>query len=297
MCPPPSEPTPIEWAAYCWDIGSLQQGNFGWARAGAFTLKSLANGLREGETPSLTSGGDIDVVLTQMQEDLHQGRVVSLGIEAPCFLPGADSLKTMGKGRDGEGSRACFAPAGCSVSLFGLQQLAYGLSHLRPHLNRISVRWEEREALGRGDLQVWEAFVSGPAHSRGGTHATDALTGVVAFCHELAGLPWEQLPVPAFRPGMDLSLIAVAARWAGLPEDSERWTMAPKVIRPAKPHHDFQNLLEPYLLRFGHTFSSVTLAPAGMRHVAEQMAQALKGARGPITDAELYPDLPSGALL
>lgn len=286
-----------EWAAYCWDIGSHLRGNFGWARAGNFTMGSLAAGLREEETPALASGVDLGEVLGHMEDDLRRGRVVSLGIEAPCFLPGADSLRDLGRGRTGEGSRACFAPAGCSVSLFGLQQLAYGLSQLRRYFKRISVRWEERDALGPGDLQVWEAFVSGPAHSRGGNHATDALTGVVAFCHEFAGMPGAQLDVPVFRPGVDLSLIAVAAQWAGVEGNDDLWGAGPKVIRPAQPHHDFQNQLEPYIQKFGHTFSFVTLAQAGRRWLATQMALALSGGRGPISDDELYPDLPPGALL
>ena len=58
---------------------------------------------------------------------------------------------------------------------------------------------------------------------------------------------------------------------------------------------EFPDLIEPYLERFGHTFSPMMVPSERVNYLVDQMKKALAGNRGPITDEELEVDIPDGA--
>lgn len=60
---------------------------------------------------------------------------------------------------------------------------------------------------------------------------------------------------------------------------------------------DFNKILEEYIERFGHTFSTITLAKDRKPKVSKQMKLALAGKRGAITEKEANGDIPDNALI
>lgn len=61
---------------------------------------------------------------------------------------------------------------------------------------------------------------------------------------------------------------------------------------------NFSDLLDSYIAKFGHTFTSFGIRPGKQEEkVKELMIQALEGKRGKITDKDLGIDLPEGALI
>jgi hypothetical protein len=148
------------------DVGSIAQGNFGWAGQ-----------LTGGGNPE---GTDIDELWQQVAQALQPGAHVALGFECPLFVPLATQAQMLGRARDGEGSRPWSVNAGCSTMALGLVQLIYVLERIRSRFPDLPayVSWSQF-AQGAGGLLIWEAFVSGP--SKSGSHVGDARLAVQAF--------------------------------------------------------------------------------------------------------------------
>jgi hypothetical protein len=81
-------------SVYCTDVGSIKQGNCGWARA---------------EVPTRTvdrdrgGGTEIAELVNAISDDLASGVPVALGFECPVFVPVPQRL---GAARPGEGGRS-----------------------------------------------------------------------------------------------------------------------------------------------------------------------------------------------
>lgn len=144
---------------YCADVGSVkaEPSRFGWARA-----------VKHGGAPSVKGGTQIDILLKLLEDDIRKGEAVTLGIESPLFLPVPSTSAGLSAGRKREGDRSCFAPAGGYVALLGLHELAFLLSQLRARAATLAVTldWESWRPVSGAPLLLWEAFVSGSAHTK-----------------------------------------------------------------------------------------------------------------------------------
>lgn len=196
-------------AVYCADVGSIKQGNFGWARA---------------EWPACElerhrGGTEIVELVDAVAEDLDAGIPVALGFECPLFVPVPKDPFRLGAARPGEGSRSWSAGAGTGALATGLVQAAWVLGELRQRRpdDHLHLDWPTFEADGTG-LFLWEAFVTDKAKAE--THVDDAIVAVACFTSALPD-PRSASLVTAERP---LSLVGAAALWAG-------WTADPEVIR------------------------------------------------------------------
>lgn len=206
---------------YAIDVGSTLSGKkgtaFAWARvppAGGVPLASQ----------------DLRALLDAITGDLHAGRHVALGFEAPLFIPVPDDETKLSRARAGEKNGAWSAPAGGYVATLALHQSAWLLRELRlryPEGCAISVdptRWSQRDG-ERSLLFCWEAFVAGPAH-RG--HRRDAATAATYFQARQGML---ESAVAAENP---LSLLGAAVLWSGWSTDVG-WLHRPAVVlRPGE---------------------------------------------------------------
>lgn len=191
----------------CADVGSVSNGNFGWADSDGF----------EGNKPS----GLVDRAAVA----LAAGRPIALGFECPLFVPLPEAEDQLGKARIGEGSRAWSAGAGCGALATGLVQATWILSELRKQCHpscRSHLAWDEFEAAGCG-LLVWEAFVSGA--SKGYGHIADARLAIEAFAKRL---PQPETEVRATNP---ISLAGFALLRAGWPVGFEALNLPCLVIK------------------------------------------------------------------
>lgn len=193
---------------YCADIGSIPQGNFGWAK---------------GESGKITHrGSSIADLAIQVTENLQERRPVSLGFECPLYLPLRTDVEKMRQAREGEGNRAWSAAAGRAVLIPGLWQsvwLLYTIQEKLDYQEKGFVDWEEFRQAGRG-LFVWEAFVTGDAKAGDdipGAHAEDAAIAVKSF-QEALPEPWE---ANAVHEDSVYSLIGAGLLRAGWSDDLE----------------------------------------------------------------------------
>lgn len=191
---------------FCADIGSLLQGNFGWAK---------------GESGKIVArGSEITDLTDQVAGDLQKGRAVTLGFECPLYLPLRSDVEKIRKARDGEGDRPWSAGAGRGVLIPGLYQSVWLLQAIQKKLDgqgRGFVDWERFQQEGAG-LFLWEAFVSGDAKAPDdvlSTHAEDAAIAVRSFMDALPD-PWSANAVREEEP---YSLIGATLLRTGWSED------------------------------------------------------------------------------
>lgn len=141
----------VVWVA---DVGSVKRNRFGWCRAES---KDNHN-----------SGADIDTFSKGIAEDLSTGMSVALGFECPLFVPVTDDPIYLTSARQGEGSRSWSAGAGCGALATGLTETVWIFENIR-RLVHVKVRptfnWEQF-TMGRANLFIWEAFVTGKAKAR-----------------------------------------------------------------------------------------------------------------------------------
>lgn len=191
-------------SVFCADVGSIKQGNFGWAHA------EVPAGDRKWHPHSTEIRELVDAIAT----DLAGGLPVALGFECPLFVPVPEDPMRLGSGRPGEGSRSFSAGAGPGALVTGLVQMSWVLAELRARrpFDRGFVEWQAFEEEG-GDLFLWEAFVT--AEAKALTHVDDATAAVRCFCEALPD-PRTANAVTAERP---LSLVGTAAIWAGWSSD------------------------------------------------------------------------------
>lgn len=116
--------------------------------------------------------------------DINAGFPVSLGFEAPLFVPLPDQPSYLNRQRVGERGRPWCAGAGTGALAMGAQQASWllraiaGRLRLKPH---VAYTLEEFEA--KGGLLIWEAFVSGAGKNRNAAepHVDDARRAVAEF--------------------------------------------------------------------------------------------------------------------
>jgi hypothetical protein len=139
-------------AVYCADVGSIEQGNFGWAR------RAVPAAAVEEEFGGAT---EIAELVRAVSADLAAGLPVALGFECPLFVPVPDDPTRLGSARRGEGSRPFSAGAGTGALVTGLVQATWVLAEVRRRRpdDDVFLEWDAFEAAGRG-LLLWEAFVT-----------------------------------------------------------------------------------------------------------------------------------------
>jgi hypothetical protein len=136
------------------------------------------------EGPSVNeSGTDIDSCIEVLAAALKTGPL-ALGFEAPMFVPYGRKRCDLDKARKGDGDRSFSASAGACVLTKGLVTIPYILGGLwsqdeaaRP---RPTFRW--REQLSKGDLLLFEAFVS---HVGKSSHVECARLALQQFPREI----------------------------------------------------------------------------------------------------------------
>lgn len=212
----------------CCDVGSTRRGNFGW----------VSWRVAAGHVARRRHGRDIALCAKAITDALEEGVAVALGLEAPGWLPIPLDADGLSCGRDGEGNRSTFAPAGAYVATLGLQQLAWILRNVgtatgRPTLTTRPSRWRS------GGILLWEAFVSGDAHADSETadgHVRDAANAANEFVRlHSQGL---ESALALREDEIALSLFGAALAWAralGYAQtvDDEDISSPPIVVRPS----------------------------------------------------------------
>ena len=202
---------------YACDIGSTRSGAFAWARV----LPGL-------EKPR--AGKDIAALVRYLIADAEHGLSIALGFESPLFLPVPHSHEQLSRGRARENNRSMFAPAGAGVATLGVHQAAWILRAVRDKVGdqiEYTLDWDQwPPATDSQQLLIWEAFVSGNAHSK--SHEHDAVTAAVSFRDNESKLDVAHA-VTAESP---LSMVHAVAIWAGWATDIERLHEECFVLRP-----------------------------------------------------------------
>lgn len=191
---------------YACDVGSTKSKGFGWAR---FELD-------DGSQPIGSS--EIDQLTHKLREDMSTGRSVALGFEAPLYMPVPEESRALSSGREDEGNRSMFAPAGAYVTTLACHQAAFLLNALKDFQRTYQLTLHHDEWIGtrHPTLLLWEAFVSGDAKKKGESdgnsdHVHDAATAANFFRGNRARLS-EFNDVTCDRP---LSVIGAVALWSG----------------------------------------------------------------------------------
>jgi hypothetical protein len=109
---------------HCADIGSVKNGNFGWARLAIDEPSSVC-----------TTGRDIEQFAEGIAADINAGVRVALGFECPLFLPFPNDPEDLTSARPGEGDRAWSAGAGAGVLATGLTETVRILDQVRRRTN------------------------------------------------------------------------------------------------------------------------------------------------------------------
>jgi hypothetical protein len=160
-------------AVFCADIGSIKTGRFGWARARAKADAPL----------SWRGGTDIRDLARLVASDLALGSKVALGFECPLFVPVPDDPERLTSGRSCDGNRPWSAAAGAAALATGLTETLWILREIRRQTDSAPLPyldWADFLPASSGIL-VWEAFISGSAKKKGGSHEDDARVAVQAF--------------------------------------------------------------------------------------------------------------------
>ncbi len=213
---------------YACDVGSTGLGRFGWARVE-----------REGFPLDVRGSSNVDALVKSVSGDLGDGDTsVTIGIECPLFLPVPHDAGDLGRGRYGDRDRSCFAPAGGYVATLGLHQFAFILRRVRSRGVTATLDWA-RWAPQHSVVLVWEAFVSGPAHSRADDrdgHLRDAATSAVFFEDALEAARRGGNPVRVPDGTVPLSLAGLALVWSGWSQDLSLLSQDALVVRPETPY-------------------------------------------------------------
>lgn len=203
---------------YCVDIGNINRNCLGWARR---------DRLEPAGIPSRSS--NLPHLVEALVNDLNQRRCVALGFEAPLFIPlgTPDEWNQLHRMRRGERrvnqNYAWSAGAGREALFASLPVIPWLLDATRQQVAR-SVRghvdWLSFVS-ARGDLVVWEAFVTGPAvmerePSRPLDDMLDAAAGATALDHRLGQ---SENPVSDITEDRTYSLAAAALLRTGWTTD------------------------------------------------------------------------------
>jgi len=236
-------------AIYAVDVGSTipsRTGNIAFAWAKLYTDAS----------DQVFADHNIELLASSLRFDLSNGISVSLGFEAPLFIPVPTTAMNLSKARCNEGNRSWSAPAGLAVATLAIHQVAWLLDNL------IDLRRDGLLTTNFGDWPpdhdrqiffCWEAFVSGAAHSD--DHRFDAATAVTNFLAHEEDLQHVNV-VHASRP---LSLFHTAAIWSGWIDDTKQINNHLLVLRPPAAYRGAIRQAEPP----GHTRSDVKVTGTG----------------------------------
>jgi hypothetical protein len=155
---------------HCADIGSVKNGNFGWARLAV-----------DAPSTACTTGRDIEQFAEGVAVDINAGLRVALGFECPLFLPLPEDPAGLTSARPGEGDRAWSAGAGAGSLATGLTETVWILDRVKQRSNGSTaafVNWPAFRDAESG-LFIWEAFVTKAA--KADTHHGDAELAVRSF--------------------------------------------------------------------------------------------------------------------
>jgi hypothetical protein len=199
------------------DVGGLA--NVGWAR---FASNQPPEGSRS-----------FDDLVERMAKDVANGWSLALGFEAPCFLPIPENSTFLNRARPGEGNHPWCAGAGAVTTAIGVQQSAWvvrALASGTKATHDITTDWHSWPPAERSRpiVLLWEAFVSGAAHSPSNNPIEDAATAAHAFLeneHRLA-------EIHAVSCDPRLSLLGTVALWSGWSTDIALLRSEPLVVRP-----------------------------------------------------------------
>jgi hypothetical protein len=203
---------------YCADVGSIKQGNFGWARAD----------VPAHEIDRHRGGTEIVELVEAVADDLAAHHHVALGFECPLFVPVPEEARRLGAARLGESNRSWSAGAGTGALTTGLVQAGWILRQLRERRpnDEVFLDWSAFRAARRG-LFLWEAFVTDRA--KAATHFDDATIAVTSFVDALPE-PDQRNAIEAETP---ISLIGAAAVWSGWSSETGMLSRACLVLKAA----------------------------------------------------------------
>ena len=217
---------------YACDVGSTKPktNNFAWVR------EDLASKLNP------IGSQKIEELVDCLRQDIKGNASIALGFESPLFMPVPTDYEQLSCGRDGEGSSSMFAPAGGYVTTLGCQQAAFVLKNIFPdrlshELTLDAARWT---CADKPMLLLWEAFVSGKAHTTNGNDIQDAATAAHDF-----HINNDQLEASASVDSTHdcFSFIGAAALWSG-------WTESPSMIRSKclvlRPEQKYSGVIHPF---------------------------------------------------
>jgi hypothetical protein len=126
-------------------------------------------------------GDDLDSAVRAIAQALRDGPV-ALGFEAPQFTPLRTDPRALTRARTGEGARPFSAGAGASVLVTSLVVVPYVLASLRREVADASATFDwTLPPNRRGQLLLWEAFVSNQNNTEVGRHVQDARRAVLDF--------------------------------------------------------------------------------------------------------------------
>ncbi|HUT97762.1 MAG TPA: hypothetical protein VM054_01645 [bacterium] len=205
---------------YACDVGSTRGENFGWAKCENGEIKLGTN--------------KIDELVNELSKSLYK-KPVALGFECPCFLPIPGKSAQLSKGRVNEHDRSCFAPAGGYVATLGIHQMAFIFDNIKQNVLKVSVNYSEWDKEPKS-LFIWEAFVSGAAHSDDNNHMQDAATAVDEFIkrYNNGSLGNSDVTIPV---GSEcISLAGLACRWSNLPYTNDVLREELMVIKPTEQY-------------------------------------------------------------
>jgi hypothetical protein len=220
--------------SYCADVGSIKDHKFGWARVDQSTAGHDVSG-----------GTSMSGLLSGLIEDIHSGHQLTIGIEAPLFVPVPFDEKQLGSRRNGEEDRCCFAAPGACVTVLGMAELAYLLTKIQascqPSGVKFDLNWKQWPDGNNKSMLLWEAFVSGAAKmfrgdakSNKDSHMRDAATGAVAFMTRFRRKLKTDVTVD--QPRDAFSITGALLLWAGLSSDIGLLRTQTLVVKPNTPY-------------------------------------------------------------
>lgn len=187
--------------AFCADVGSIPNNNFGWASS------------VDGE---LMTGTDIGIFASSIADAVRGETKVSIGFECPLFVPVRDDPQKVAAARHGERQRSWSAGAGTGALATGMVQSLWVMRRVKDILGyapKPTFDWDEFEKTN--SVFLWEAFVASGAG--GTTHIHDAEAALRNFLT----LADSTKIISAIAESSVMSLIGACAIRAGWSKDIE----------------------------------------------------------------------------
>lgn len=159
-----------DFALFCADVGSIKNGNFGWAA-------KLSEGIN-------LDGTDINDFACEIAKQIKRGCKVAIGFESPMFVPIKKDPLLVNSSRNGEGNRSWSAGAGTGALATGLVEVIWVLNKVAALIDkRPAITFDWNDFKTSRSILLWEAFVT--SSSKGKDHADDAKIAIAAFINAL----------------------------------------------------------------------------------------------------------------